>query len=922
MENMKQLGVILYLLCLTTCNELWATPHNIAYQAKVSCSSILSQEQDGKHVIDQVIRVSGKGEWVAKTKLDVRGRVYPYPWIQLDWDHAIYTNKVILYDRVDEQSHCAAGTLFFSDGSSVTVNLIPNDGAPRVVDFDTRKTEWIRFQMTDGEGQDLGLSEIEVYPAPESYPDYISWMNPYVETAKGRYFFFVTGSLPFGMISSAPLTRNINQGGGGYNYNSTKVLGFPQIHNWMISGLSLMPVKDEVDVCRGDKVWRSSFSHDDEIVQPGYHRLFLDTYKIWVEQTVTDRVGLYRFMYTQDGLAKVLVNLGGHIATSTLLNAHVTKVNDTEISGYFDTAGRVWGGVDVAKVYFVVQFDKPMDALNGWVGDRKETDINSLIGSPELITVPKSSFKQSPSSGVEACFGSFKAGDELLLKTAISYVSEENARENIERECKHWDFDQVKSASERIWNEWLGKIDVQGGSFQQKTKFYTDLWHILLGRHKIDDSNGEYPDYLSGGERIGKQTRIHTIAPKFQVRTLPKDKTGKSRFHMYNSDALWLTQWNLNTLWGLAYPSVLDEFSASFIEYDKNGGLLPRGPSIGSYTYIMTGCPATSLITSAYQRGVFHKWLPKEGYAAMKRNHEKGGMLAFDMDKELEFYIKHGYCPEEAGLTIQWAFEDWALGEMAKAMGKLKDYNYYRNRSLGWPASWHPDLRLMMPRKETGEWVHLDPLSERGFVQANAWQATFGLSHDIETLARLMGGNDSLATQLNYVFEMSKNARFLSSYVSYANQPGCSNAHVFSHVGKPWLTQYWVRQVAKQTYGDITPERGYGENDEDQGQMAGISALMAMGLFSLDGGSAYNPMYDITSPVFNEITIRLDSRYYKGNEFKIKVHDNSPENCYIQKASLNGEMYHKYQLPHTVFEQGGLLELWLGDKPNKEWGTQ
>lgn len=139
-------------------------------------------------MIDQVIRISGKGEWVAKTKLDARGRVYPYPWIQLDWDHAIYTNKVILYDRVDERSHCAAGTLFFSDGSSVTVNLIPNDGAPRVVEFDTRKTEWIRFQMTDGEGQDLGLSEIEVYPAPESYPDYISWVNPYVETAKGRYF--------------------------------------------------------------------------------------------------------------------------------------------------------------------------------------------------------------------------------------------------------------------------------------------------------------------------------------------------------------------------------------------------------------------------------------------------------------------------------------------------------------------------------------------------------------------------------------------------------------------------------------------------------------------------------------------------------------------------------------------------------------
>ena len=359
---MKQLRFLLYLLSWVVCCELSATPHNIASLAKVSCSSALTQEQGCENVVDQVIRIAGKGEWVAKTKLDFRGRVYPYPWIQLDWEEPIYTNQVILYDRVDKDSHTAAGTLFFSDGSSITVNQIPNDGAPKVVTFETKKIEWLRFQATDGEGRDLGLSEIEVYPAPESYTDYVSWVNPYIETAKGRYFFFVTGSLPFGMISSAPLTRNINQGGGGYNYNSTTVLGFPQIHNWMISGLSLMPVKDEVDVCGGDKAWRSSFSHEGEIVQPGYHRLFLDSYKIWVEQTVTDRVGLYRLTYAEDGLAKVLVNLGGHIATSTLLNAHVTKVSDTEISGYFDTAGRVWGGVDVAKVYFVVQFNKPIEA--------------------------------------------------------------------------------------------------------------------------------------------------------------------------------------------------------------------------------------------------------------------------------------------------------------------------------------------------------------------------------------------------------------------------------------------------------------------------------------------------------------------------------------------------------------------------------
>lgn len=144
---------------------------------------------------------------------------------------------------------------------------------------------------------------------------------------------------------------------------------------------------------------------------------------------------------------------------------------------------------------------------------------------------------------------------------------------------------------------------------------------------------------------------------------------GNSIHHMYNSDAFWLTQWNLNTLWGLAYPSVLDDFAASLIRYSLNGDLLPRGPCAGGYSYIMTGCPATSLITSAYQRGITRKWSPSAGYRMMKKNHAKGGMLALDMDKELDFYIQNGYCPDNAGLTIQWAFEDWALAEMAAGWG-------------------------------------------------------------------------------------------------------------------------------------------------------------------------------------------------------------------------------------------------------------
>lgn len=388
---------------------LSATPHNIASLAKVSCSSAAGKEMDATRVSDGLIRILNTGEWRSGSRLDMRGRVRPFPWVQLDWDYPVNISQIILYDCPDISSHTAAGTFSFSDGTSIDVNLIANDGAPKVVDFDSKRVSWVRFQVTDGEGENLGLSEIEVLPSPESYSDYVSWVNPYVETAKGRYFFFVTGSLPFGMMSSAPLTRNINQGGGGYSYNSTRVLGFPQIHDWVISGLNLMPITGQIDTRKGESGWSSSFSHDGEIVQPGYHRLFLDRYGIWVEQTITERVGFYRLTYAQESLAKVLLGLGGHISTSTMVGAHASRVNETEIAGYFDTTGRVWGGVDKARVYFVVRFERPFRTLNSWTGNERQCDITQMNGSTEVYTIPGSSFKQSPTSGVEADFGGGEA---------------------------------------------------------------------------------------------------------------------------------------------------------------------------------------------------------------------------------------------------------------------------------------------------------------------------------------------------------------------------------------------------------------------------------------------------------------------------------------------------------------------------------
>lgn len=903
-------------ITLLFCHLIQAIPYNIASKARVSASSCIDKAHDAANVTDQIIRIPDQGEWVSASNMTFWGQI-DYPWIQLDWDTVQHINKVILYDRPNENTHIAGGVLHFSDGSRINVWQIANNGSPKVVEFPEKTVQWVRFEVTDGDGVNLGLSEIEVHPAPKDYVDYVSFVNPYVESARGRYFAVITGNQPFGMIGAAPLTRNKNQYGGGYNYNSTDVLGFPQIHCWMLSGLTLMPATGKIDPTLGEQHWKSSFSHDGEIVQPGYHRLYLEKYKLWVEQTATDRVSFYRLTYTEEDLSVILLNLGGYVATSTMVNAHVNKTGTDELTGYFDTQGRLWGGPEVVRIFFVARFDKPFDSVHGWADKERFTNIQALQGPAQ--STPRSggwSYHDAPTSGVSANY-QVKPGDKIQIKMAISYVSIDNAKENMEQDCNHWDFNRVRTESQNEWNEWLGRIDVKGGTDTQKIKLYTDLWHTLLGRHKLDDFNGQYPDYTNG-----KRQGSHTVDATLRVRQLEKNKEQQVVHHMYNSDAFWLTQWNLNTLWGLAYPWVLDDFAASLLQYDSNGGLLPRGPCAGGYSYIMTGCPATSLITSAYQKGITRKWLPAQAYKAMKRNHAKGGMLALGMDKELDFYIQNGYCPNNAGLTIQWAFEDWALAEMADKLGKRADAQYYRKRAGGWPATFNKELGLLLPKKEDGTWLHTDPLSGNGYIEANAWQATFGLSHDIPGLATMMGGNDSLCNKLNVAFEKSVETDFVygygSGYVSYANQPGCSNAHVFAHAGKPWLTQYWVRRVNEQAYGAITPDRGYGGHDEDQGQMSGVSSLMSIGLFGIDGGSARNPMYDITSPVFNEVTIKLDSNYYSGKTFRIKVYNNSAENCYIQQIRLNGKEYNQYQLSHTNYIQGGLLELWMGNTPKMQ----
>jgi len=920
MQRIPLLKTTIGFLLLCFSRFVYAGPGSIAGKATITASSENIEMGKAANITDGIIRTDGKGEWVSKSTVTFWGQI-DYPWIQLNWQQAQIVNKIILYDRVTPAAHNAGGVLIFSNGTRVPVVQIPNDGAPKVVSFPEQTVDWVRFETTDADGPAIGLSEIEVYPSPAQITDPVSWVDPYIESNRGRYFYFVTGSQPFGMISAAPLTRNKNQYGGGYNYNSTEILGFPQIHCWMLSGITLMPTTGAIDPNKGEQEWKSNFSHDGEMVQPGYHRLYLDKYNTWVEQTAADRISFYRFTYTKDALANVLINLGGYVGEATMNDARVRKVSNTHIEGSVNTTGRLWGGPENVRIYFAIDFEKPFEQLNGWDSKVEFSNINELTGTPEKTAKNSGnmSYFDAPATGVSAQYH-VKAGETVQMKVAVSFTSVDNARHNLESENRHWNFDRQRAASQNEWNEMLGRIAVKGGNVNQKIKFYTDLWHALLGRHKLDDVSGDYPDNTEG-ERRGSAT----INTKFKIRTLPKDQTGKVKFHMYNSDAFWLTQWNLNVLWGLAWPEVLDDFAASLVQYAENGKLLPRGPCAGGYSYIMTGCPATNLITCAYQKGIFTKKPVATAYEVMKRNHEPGGMMGMlGPDDAIPFYIKNGYYPSNAGITAEITFQDWALAQMAKKLGNKKDYEYFNNRSQGWTKLFDPEQKLLFPKTKEGNWLHRNPLDGRGWVEANAWQATWSVSHGIQQLAGMMGGNDTVCKMLNYAFEKSADQDFVfgygAGYVSYANQPGCSNAHVFNYAGRPDLTQYWVRRVNEQAYGAVTPDKGYGGHDEDQGQMSGISALTSIGLFSLTGTSSINPEYDITSPVFDEIVIKLNNNYYPGKEFVIKTYNNSKANCYIQKALLNGKEHNRFSFSHADFSKGGLLELWLGAQPNFSWG--
>ncbi|GAA4300222.1 GH92 family glycosyl hydrolase [Aestuariibaculum suncheonense] len=720
---------------------------------------------------------------------------------------------------------------------------------------------------------------------------------PLLDSENSRWFFFSSASRPFGMVNLSPDTEVNGAWGSGYCYKTDTIKGFSHIHAWQLSGLSLMPVT--VDLKNKNNIFRdyySGFSHVKEQITPGYHSVELDRYKIKVELTSTKRVGFHRYCVPQKEDVGVLLNLNTFLGPCENTDGILQQVGKNELKGKL-VAVQTHRRPKPLHVYFNIRLNTPILEINK---DYKTGNYLILLE---------------------------KGHEEILLKAGISYTSHQNARNNIERELPHWNFNQIIDDSKKEWNDLLGRIEVEGGSEKDQQRFYTDLWHALQGRRIISDANGAYPDNTKEQFRIGQ---------------LPVNDEGVPLFNHYNSDSFWGAQWTINTLWGLVYPEIMHEFTGSLMQYYKDGGMIPRGPSGGNYTYVMTGASSTPFIVSAIQKGIVKEHIDSI-YLALKRNHMPGGIMEkagyehlTSLGGGFNYYLKEGFVPyplpegefgghqEGASLTLEYAYQDWTLAQLAKKVGQEDEYNYFLKRSKNYKILYDKHSGWIRPKSIDGYWLHnFDPYQyQNGFIESNGAQFTWFVPHDMKGLARLMGGNQRAVDKLNTQFIEAEKLGFTSGNshaaekhpeysripVNYGNQPSIQTTFIFQQLDRPDLTQYWSRKVVDQVFSGLETSTGY-NGDEDQGLMGSLAVLMKMGLFQMNGGTEENPSYQIGSPIFDKVTIHLNSNYYPGETFQIKASNNSEENIYVKKAYLNSKPLSTYEISHSDIINGGELKL-------------
>jgi predicted alpha-1,2-mannosidase len=736
----------------------------------------------------------------------------------------------------------------------------------------------------------------------------VDYVDCFIGTSNSRWMLGPYAQVPFGMVQLGP----DNQGDkwmGGYEYAINSVSGFSHLHAWTMGGLMMMPTTADLALTNpgpdspykgANAGYHSRILKETEIAKPGYYAVDLYDHKVKVEITTTTHCGFQKYTFPTSKESRILIDLLFPTEWDygfKVRDAKISKVSDTEIEGYADCISGNWSSFNDYKLHFVIRFSRPFAKFHGIKEGNQVPDISSIEGAGDV--------------GAYVVYQT-EEGDDVMVQTALSLVDMDGARRNLSAEMDpfNWNFDQCVAQASTVWNDLLGRIVVEGDNEKDKTKFYTNLYRSYCGKQTWSDVDGRYRDACEN---------VRQLEPGQAV---------------YGGDAFWNSYWNLNGLWSIITPKIIDNFVTTQLEMFEHTGWTSKGPAGIEYSDIMEGSHEIALMVAAYQKGI-----RKDGDAIYKAIHKMGTTPGQSFEcgggvgqHDLEYYNKFGYMPREIGVvskTLDYAYDDFCIAQLAKRLGKKKDASFFNDRSQNYKNVFHPEYKYVVMKDSLGNWdPNFDKFSNKGFIEGNSWQYSWYVPHDTKGLIKTLGGKSAASERLIDGFEKSRAHNFAAHvfdrtlgqsaefYINQGNEVNMSSPFIFNYLKQPWLCQQYTREILERFYG-ATPYHGW-EGDEDEGQLGSWFVMTALGLFEMDGGVTANSFVEITSPLFNKTTIKLDNSYYKGVEFSIEAKNNAKNNVYIQRATLNGVELKEPRIPFKAIVNGGALVLEMGDTPNRD----
>ena len=709
------------------------------------------------------------------------------------------------------------------------------------------------------------------------------YVNPFIGTGaidgglSGNNYPVATS--PFGMIQLSPDTSEAPNWGdaSGYDYNRNTIFGFSHTR---LSGTGASDLIDITLMPTSSGRTSSAFTHDEEKARPGYYQVMLKDENINAELTTTQRNGIHRYQYPAGKDAEIILDMD-HSADKgswgrRIINSQIRILNDHAVEGY----RIITGWAKLRKIYFYMEFSSPI--LTSTLRDGGRVHENTAVIN---------------GTNLHGCFrfGQLN-GKPLTCKVALSSVSMENARQNMEQEAPHWDFDRYVAAADADWEKQLGKIEVKGTEVQKEI-FYTALYHTMIQPNTMSDVNGEY------------------MAADYTTRKVANNETH------YTTFSLWDTFRASHPLYTLLEPERVTDFVKSMIRQYEYYGYLPIWQLWGQDNYCMIGNHSIPVITDAILKGIPGIDMEK-AYEAVYNS-----SVTSHPNSPFEVWEKYGFMPENiqtqsVSITLEQAFDDWCVAQLAAKLNKDADYQRFHKRSEYYRNLFHPKTKFFQSKNDKGEWIEpFDPYQYGGngghpFTEGNAWQYFWYVPHNIQALMELTGGTKAFEQKLDTFFtstykseQMNHNASGFVGQYAHGNEPSHHVAYLYNFAGQPWKTQKYVSHILNTLYNNTSS--GYAGND-DCGQMSAWYVFSAMGFYPVNPADG---RYIIGSPLLDECTLKL-----AGNkEFRIRTIRKSPEDIYIQSVTLNGKKHKDFFITHQDIMNGGTMVFKMGKKPSG-WG--